>query len=354
VCHDKREMSGISSGVILDLDQFIRRERPFWEELERAVAQQGVAGGRWTGVAAARRFHYLYERAASDLARVQTFAAEPELRGYLEGLVAQAYARLHESRSSRVRWRPLWWLGWLFPAVFRRHLAAFWLALGISAAGAGLGALVLARDAENKWMLIPAQFGHLQQTPSERVADEEGEAGARRAEIGEKAPAFSTMLMTHNTKVALTALALGFLWGGLTCVLLFYNGVILGLVIFDYIADGQGWFLAAWLLPHGVPELMAIFIGGQAGLVLAGAVIGQGTGRPLRQRLRLVRDDVATLAGGLAAMLVYAGLIEAFLSQYHGVHLYNLKIAFGLMELVLMAAFFGVMGRRTAGGEVAA
>lgn len=335
--------------MILDLDQFIRRERPFWEELERAVAEQE----RWPGVEAVRRYYYLYERAASDLAKVQTFAAEPELRAYLEGLVGQAYARLHQRRGPGVRWRPLRWLTRVFPATFRRHAGAFWLALGLTMLGAALGAFVLAKDPDNKWMLVPEQFGHLHQTPTERVMEEEAEAAERAMKIGEVAAPFSTMLMTHNTKVALTALALGFLWGGLTCVVLFYNGVILGFVAYDYIADGQGQFLAAWLLPHGAPELTAIFIGGQAGLVLAGAVIGHGNGLGLRQRLRLVRDDLATLAGGLAVMLVYAGLIEAFLSQYHGPHLYSLKIGFGLMELLLLIAFFALMGRRPDPSETA-
>jgi uncharacterized membrane protein SpoIIM required for sporulation len=331
--------------VILDLDQFIRKERPYWEELERAVEQQADRE-RLPGVAAARRFYYLYERAAADLAKVQTFAAEPALRGYLESLVGQAYARLHEGRGSGVRWRPFHWLTRQFPATFRRHIRAFWLALGLTLLGAAVGAFVLAMDPENKWMLVPPQFGHLDQSPSDRVRAEETQAVAQAGEIAERAPTFSTQLMTHNTKVALTALALGFLWGVFTSVVLFYNGVILGFVSYDYIADGQGTFLAAWLLPHGVPELMAIFIGGQAGLVLARAVIGHGTGLPLRHRLRLVRDDLATLAGGLAVMLVYAGLIEAFLSQYHGAHLYSLKIAFGLAELAVLIAFFTVMGRR--------
>jgi uncharacterized membrane protein SpoIIM required for sporulation len=342
---DKRSGLSIGSRVILDLDQFIRRERPFWEELERAVAQQADRE-RLAGVEAARRFYYLYERAAADLAKVQTFAAEPELRGYLEGLVGQAYARLHQRSGSGVRWRPLRWLTGVFPATFRRHAGAFWLALGLTLLGAGLGAFVLAKDPESKWMLIPAQFGHLQQTPTERVQEEEAAAPQRASEIASAAPSFSTMLMTHNTKVALTAMALGFLWGVFTCVLLFYNGVIVGFVAYDYISDGQGHFLAAWLLPHGVPELMAIFIGGQAGLVLARAVIGHGNGQPLRHRLRSVRDDLATLAGGLAVMLVYAGVIEAFLSQHHGPDLYALKIGFGLMELVLMIVFFAFMGRR--------
>jgi uncharacterized membrane protein SpoIIM required for sporulation len=331
--------------VILDLDPFIRRERPYWEELERVLAR--LVEREWLGgVDEVRRFYYLYERAAADLAKVRTFAAEPELRAYLEGLVGQAYARLHQRSGAGVSWRPLHWLTREFPAAFRRHVGAFWLAFGLTLLGAGLGALVLAHDPANKWMLIPAQFGHLEQTPSERVRAEEQAVAERSVVIAGGAPSFSTMLMTHNTKVALTAMALGFLWGVFTCVILFYNGVIVGFVAFDYLTDGQGEFLAAWLLPHGVPELTAIFIGGQAGLVLARAVIGHGNGQPLRQRLRSVRNDLATLAGGLAVMLVYAGLIEAFLSQHHGPHLYALKIGFGLMELVLLVLFFALMGRQ--------
>ncbi len=332
-------------GVILDLDQFIRREQPFWQELERSLNRL-AEGEKMSEVVAVRRFYYLYERASSDLAKVQTFAAEPELRRYLEHLVGQAYARLHQRREDRVRLRPLTWLASTFPATFRRHLAAFWLALGFSLLGAATGVFVLAKDPDNKWMLVPPQFGHLNQTPSQRVLDEELNAAERHREIGAAAPVFSSQLMTHNIKVALTTFAVGILWGVFSAVLLFYNGVILGFVGYDYIADGQGTFLAAWLLPHGVPELTAIFIGGQAGLVLARAVIGWGTGLRLRQRLRLVRDDLATLIGGLGVMLVWAGVIEAFLSQYHGPALYSWKIGFGVLELTLLVAFLTFCGRK--------
>jgi hypothetical protein len=123
--------------VILDLDQFIRpRAAVLGGNWSAAVAQQSDRE-RLAGVEAARRFYYLYERAAADLAKVQTFAAEPELRVYLEGLVGQAYARLHQRSGSGVRWRPLRWLTGVFPATFRRHVGAFWLALGLTLLGAG-------------------------------------------------------------------------------------------------------------------------------------------------------------------------------------------------------------------------
>jgi uncharacterized membrane protein SpoIIM required for sporulation len=36
-----------------------------------------------------------------------------------------------------------------------------------------------------------------------------------------------------------------------TIISLFYNGIILGAVSWDYVTDGQTLFLLGWLLPHG-------------------------------------------------------------------------------------------------------
>jgi hypothetical protein len=52
-----------------------------------------------------------------------------------------------------------------------------------------------------------------------------------------------------------------------------------------------------------------------------------------------------TLIFGVGVMLIWAGFIEAFLSQYHEpVIPYELKIAFGLLELVLLIFFLARSG----------
>jgi uncharacterized membrane protein SpoIIM required for sporulation len=125
-----------------------------------------------------------------------------------------------------------------------------------------------------------------------------------------------------------------------TVATLFYNGVILGAVALDYVRGGQGLFLLGWLLPHGVIEIPAILIGGQTGLVIAYALIGWGSRLSRAERLRTVARDVGTLAGGTAVMLIWAGIVEAFLSQYHEpVIPYSLKIAFGIAEAALLTLF---------------
>ena len=128
-------------------------------------------------------------------------------------------------------------------------------------------------------------------------------------------------------------MALGVTWGIGTLILLFYNGVVLGAVIFDYVRAGQSVFLMGWLLPHGVIEIPAILIAGQAGLLLGQALIGWNSKENLAQRLRSVTGSLVTLISGAALLLIWAGLVEAFFSQYHEPILpYQFKIIFGLFE----------------------
>lgn len=62
--------------------------------------------------------------------------------------------------------------------------------------------------------------------------------------------------------------------------------------------------------------------------------------RSLRARLREVLPDVCTLAGLLSLMLIWAGLIESYLSQTHEPAIpYAVKIVFGLVQLMLLTWF---------------
>jgi uncharacterized membrane protein SpoIIM required for sporulation len=327
--------------VIIDLPHFVETERPHWRALEKTLERLEIAPDRTLSIDEVERFHSLYQRASADLARVATLLSEGELRGYLEGLVGRAYAEIHEARE-RKRFRPWRWFTGEFPRTFRRHARAFQLAVALTLAGAAFGVLAVRIDPEAKAVLMP--FEGLQTTPAERVAREQRMQGKQLA--GYKGR-FSAQLMTHNTQVALTTVALGMTFGFGTVVVLFYNGVILGAVALDYVLGGQTVFLLGWLLPHGVIEIPAILVGGQTGLVIAYALIGWSSRLSRAERLRRIASDVVTLAGGAAVMLVWAGIVEAFLSQYHEpVIPYGMKIAFGFAEAALLTRFLTRAGRQ--------
>ena len=318
--------------MIIDLEKFVSAQRTLWTELDAMLQRIESDPDGKLGLNEVRRFHYLFERTSADLAKISTFSAEPEIRQYLESLVARAYGEIHETREKRHRFAPGNWFLKTVPRTFRRHIRAFWLSVGITLAGCLFGGAAIAFDPESKETLMP--FSHLMMDPAERVAMEESAEKDRMS--GAKAT-FSTELMTHNTRVAINTMALGMTWGIGTVIVLFFNGIMLGAVTLDYLLAGQAPFLLGWLMPHGVIEIPAILIGGQTGLILAHALIGWGKRVSLASRLRAVSGDLLTLIGGVAVMLIWAGFVESFLSQYHQpVVPYVAKIAFGVIELLLL------------------
>ena len=328
--------------MIIDLGKFIVEERPLWEELDRYVDRLEKDPYLKLDLSGIRRFHYLYQRASADLSRIVTFSTEPEIRIYLSHLVQRAYGEIHETRDKPHRLKPVSWFTQTFPRTFRRHIKAFWLAVAITLVGCAFGGLAVALDPASKPVILP--FDHLLGSPSERVAQEES-AGKDR--LSGYRSTFSAYLMTHNIQVSILALALGVTYGLGTIILLFYNGVILGAVAVDYILAGEGVFLTGWLLPHGSVEIPAILVAGQAGLVLAGALVGRGSQDAMRTRLRHVSQDLVSLIFGVAVMLVWAGIVESFFSQYHEPYLpYSVKIGFGLVELFLLAWFLAKSGAK--------
>ena len=329
--------------MILDLSRFLATARPGWDELAALLKRLEDNPDRRLSLADAQRLHELYERAASDLARLATFAYEPDLRVRLEALVARAYAEIHAGSDEQLRLPARTWLTRTLPQTFRRHVRMFGWVCAITLAGMLVGVLLMAFDPAARETLLP--FGHDRIHPSERVAHEEH----GHLDPGRHATAFSAYLITHNCRVAFFCLALGMTWGVGTFVMLFFNGVIMGAIVFDYMMAGQTPFLLGWLLPHGVVEIPAILVAGQAGLLLARALLpASGQGR-LGDRFRAVRGDLATLIGGIVLLLIWAGIVEAFFSQYHEPVLpYAAKIGFGLTEFALLTLYASRAGRASA------
>ena len=328
--------------MIIDLQKFIKEEKPYWSELESVLDRLEKRPEFKLSLSSLQRFHYLYQRTSGDLAKIKTFASEPNTLAFLESLVSRAFGEIHEIRGKSHRLAPLHWFFNSFPQTFRRHVRAFWICVAAMLVGSIFGGFVLLVDPPSKDILLP--FAHLHGDPSERVAREENVDRDRLAGLKSR---FSSQLMTHNTKVAIFTLALGMTWGIGTLIMLFYNGVILGAVAFDYIMSGETAFLLGWLLPHGAIEIPAIILAGQAGLVLAGALIGWGKPVSLKMRFRKISADLVTLILGIALMLVWAGVVEAFFSQYHEPVLpYEIKIGFGAIELGLLVLYLTRSGRK--------
>ncbi|WP_309385132.1 stage II sporulation protein M [Cerasicoccus frondis] len=329
--------------MIIDLKRFIQTRQSEWAECERILERLEANTKRRLGLDEARRFHYLLERVAADLNQINTASADPATRAYLESLLSRGYSEVQETQRLPVLRKMCNWLLITFPQTVRRHFGALKLVMAAFFAGFLFGALALMLDPDSKPVII--SFDHLRGSPTERVAEEEASRGNN---MSSGKTTFSAFLMTHNIKVAIFTLALGMTLGVGTIINLFYNGVGLGAVAMDYILAGETKFLCGWLLPHGSIEIPAILLAGQAGLVLGQALLFRDGDKGVVLRLREVRSDLLTLMGGVAVMLVWAGVVEAFFSQYHEpVIPYSVKIGIGVVELVGLIAFLTYAGRKS-------
>lgn len=333
--------------MILNLERFQLQARPRWERLESLLGLLESRPDRRMSPAEAEQLQELYAAVASDLNRVTHGALAPDLRQYLERLVARAYGELYYAPPIRSEiWRPRSWLRIFtaFPESFRRQSRYFALALMVTVLGCALGGLAVRYDPASVDVLLPADY---LRNPGRRVHQEEQLKGEHPASTQNEA-AFSGELIRHNIQVSLLTAALGVTFGIGTALLLFENGVLLGAVAVRYTQQGFGLFMTAWLLPHGVFEIPSVLIAGQAGFYLARLLLHRREDRNIRESMR----EWLILVAGLTMMLVLAGLMEAFFSQHHAPVLpYGFKVAVGIAELVLLTCYLSLIGRRESSAQ---
>jgi len=126
-------------------------------------------------------------------------------------------------------------------------------------------------------------------------------------------PYASSRIMTNNISVALMTFASGITGAVGTVYLLFFNGLMIGVVGAACASAGMSLSLWSFVAPHGVLELPTIFIAGGAGFRLAQGLLFPGH-RPRRTALTVAAREAVLLALGCAPLLVVAGVVEAFVS----------------------------------------
>src|SRR5260221_13865955 len=118
--------------MIIDLPKFVASERSQWAALEAVLNKLENDSGQKMPLDQLRQFHYLYERASADLAKLATFSSEPQTRRYLESLVARAYGEINETRQKQRRPSLLALVFPTPPPTLRRHLHAFLPSLALN------------------------------------------------------------------------------------------------------------------------------------------------------------------------------------------------------------------------------
>jgi len=312
---------------------FIARNEDAWKALEtfnRRVVKGGIRKLQPDDV---KEFARLFRLASHHLAYAKTHFPTSHVLPYLNKVlgVTHNYFYVRESRTiSDVRR--------YFTRTFPRAVRETWrytvfatalFVLGLIFAGAFVSA-----DLSRLHEFMPPGWG-------------DGFSADQVPDLGDGSVPWEYSLMaavitTNNIVVTFNAIAGGLLAGLGTLYILVYNGLIVGGLFGFFHSAGADMVVAyALVLPHGVIELMAIFLAGGCGLMLAKGLLLPGE---FTRKHALVTQckKVAELLPGIVAMLVVAGIIEGYFTPLP----INpwLKIAFAALTGVVLAIYLGKVG----------
>lgn len=296
--------------VRLRSSDFRRERQALWTELEGLVTRTERRGLQSLSAEQLHRLPSLYRAAVSSLSVARSISLDRNMLVYLESLVARAYFCVYgvKPRTGRI---VADFFRTTFPATVRRLAAGVLLALVLMGAGTLVGYSF--DDPEAYYAIVPAQMAQ-GRTPTSTTAELREVLYSGREQGGEDLGLFATFLFTHNAKIGLFSFALGFALGLPAILLLFYNGLILGAMAGLYASRGLGLDFWAWVLPHGVTELLAVSLCGGAGLAVALAMVRPGPHGRLHA-LGQTGRQAALVVLGAVMMLLVAGIIEGVFRQ---------------------------------------
>jgi uncharacterized membrane protein SpoIIM required for sporulation len=315
----------------MNQDAFVEERKGRWEALTSLLKRARGGGIRSFAAEEVRLLGSLYRKTGSDLSYARARGYDRELLKYLNQLARSAYGIIY-LREKDARGSLLRFFLQDYPALFRENaryiLAAFVLFFLSGLAGFAGG---IADPGFARWV-APAQFLEMWDR------SEKDTAGADR-EVGSSAafPMMSSWYLVNNFKVGLTSFAGGILLGLGTFYLIAYNGLIFGAIMALVVKSNHHAAFLSFVFPHSFIELLAIFICGGAGFMIARAIVLPGD-LPVRDALGRYGRKAALLAVGTAPLFLLAGIIEASYSRVKVP--FAFKAAFGLATVILLYRYF--------------
>jgi uncharacterized membrane protein SpoIIM required for sporulation len=314
----------------MTVEEFVRKRRAAWDELEGAVKQARRGNLRSLPAAELERFGMLYRRAAGDLAiAARDFPGQP-VTEYLNGLCTRAHPLLFRGPSPRLG-RVVQFYAVGLPRAVRAARGYLLASCALFLLGTLAGWLPVLLRPDPVGSLVPPQ-----------VLDNLSQGHLGNDLLQQQAPLLAAFIIQNNVFVSLACLAGGIGLGLPTAYMLASNGWVLGTLGAAVHQAGYDAGFWALIVPHGAIELSVIAIAGAAGLMIGDSLLRPGL---LRRMDSLTRagQRALVLAAGAAPLLVVAGLIESFVTPSDAA--VPAKLAVGAVTGVLMWSWLLLAGR---------
>ncbi|MBY0358900.1 MAG: stage II sporulation protein M [Candidatus Obscuribacterales bacterium] len=318
----------------MNIERWTSGRRPVWQELEELLKRVDKKGLTSLSKNELRSLGRLYRAVASDLSRARAIGVPANIIVYLNNLVVKGHNQVYQSQKNR--WQDLWHFLWVtFPAIFRANIIYVFVAF-----------LLSFLPSVATWYLVrnDINLAHLEVQPGMAMVSDDLWGMIEKKQmwtdaVQEKSPVASSWIITNNIKVALMAFVLGLTGGIGTVYVLVSNGLLIGGTFAVCSFYDLSYRLAAFVAPHGVFELSAIFISGGAGLLLAKGILFPGNLSRL-DSLRINTKQAFILFAGCVPVLFIAGIIEGFISPRSDIpQAAKYAVSFATLILLLLYLF---------------
>nr|WP_090278469.1 stage II sporulation protein M [Mycolicibacterium komanii]CRL73991.1 integral membrane protein [Mycolicibacterium komanii] len=280
----------------MDVDAFVLAHRPTWDRLEQLIKRRRQLTG-----AEVDELVDLYQRVSTHLSIMRTASADPVVIGRLSGLIAQARAAVTGAHAPLWREFVRFWTV-SFPVVAYRSR---WWWIGTALAFFAVAALIAV------WVSGSPEVRAMIGTPDEIDQMVNNDFAAYYSE--HPAASFALQVWVNNAWISLQCLGFAILLGIPIPYVVFQNAANLGVAAGLMFGAGKGDIFLGLITPHGLLELTAVFLAAGAGMRLGWNVISPGD-RPRGQVLAEQGRAIGAVAGGLVAILLISGLIEALVT----------------------------------------
>ncbi|MEH7123179.1 stage II sporulation protein M [Bacillus sp. JJ1773] len=284
----------------MNVKQFIKQHREDWQKLEQMAASIKKRKRNYSGTDI-HHFYKLYQKAAHNLSYSQTYFPNEDVTQYLNALVSKSHNLLYKNQVTSMKQ-----IRYFFRIKFIGLLIEQWkfiiAAMLLFTIGAVGSFFSVVDDPMHIYSILPADIAQ----------------GVDPAKLGSSDGAvdssfMSASIMTNNIQVAILAFAGGVTFGILTIYLLIYNGIIVGALAALFWNHGKSYDFWAYIVPHGMIELTAIFIAGGAGLLMGYKLFVPGNFSRGFQLKQQANRSVQLLLGTIP-LFVIAGIIEGFIT----------------------------------------
>ncbi|WP_226670247.1 stage II sporulation protein M [Metabacillus litoralis] len=308
----------------MNIKQFIRQHRDDWKQLEQLITSLSKKRRSITGDDI-EQFNRLYQKAAQNLSYSQTYFPKEDVTPYLNGLVSKAHNLLYKDQTSSMK-QFRYFFSTKFIGLFLEQWKFIVIAMLLFALGALGSYFSVLNDTLNVYSVLPSEIA--QGVDPESLGEHEGEVDS---------PFMSATIMTNNIQVAVLAFAGGITFGILTVYLLIYNGIIIGALAALFWQHDKAYDFWAYIVPHGMIELTAIFIAGGAGLLMGYKLFVPGPYTRAYQLKQQAKRSVQLLLGTIP-LFVIAGIIEGYITpapiSLEAKYIVALSTVFGLIFYV--------------------